>query len=114
QFAPAFVVVNTTGEVLNFSSRTGKYLEAAPGAPTHDVVAMARRGLRPELRGVLRTAVESGRAIARDRVPVQVDGGVQEIALTVEPLGSGEPEALFLVVFSDISLLQPRDENAVP
>ncbi len=114
QFAPAFVVVNAAGEVLNFSSRTGKYLEAAPGAPTRDVVAMARRGLRPELRGVLRTAVESGRAIVRDRISVQVNGGIQEIALTVEPLGPGEPEQLFLVVFSDISALQPRDENAVP
>jgi two-component system CheB/CheR fusion protein len=114
QFAPAFVVVNGAGEVLRFSSRTGTYLEAAPGAPTRDVVAMARRGLRPELRGVLRTAVESGRAIVRDRVRVLVDGGMQEIALTVEPLGSGEPEALFLVVFADISALQPRDENAAP
>lgn len=113
EFAPAFVVVNAAGGVLSFSSRTGKYLEAAPGAPTRDVVAMARRGLRPELRGVLRTAVESGRATVRDRVHVQVNGGTQEIALTVEPLGPGEPEPLFLVVFSDISPLQPRDESAV-
>jgi two-component system CheB/CheR fusion protein len=113
QFAPAYVVVNPAGEVLSFSSRTGKYLEAAPGVPTRDLVSMARRGLRPELRGVLSTAVESGRVIVRDRVLVQVNGGMQEISLTVEPLGSGEPEALFLVVFSDISPLQPRDENAV-
>ena len=44
RFAPAFVVVSGTGEVLHFSSRTGKYLEAAPGAPSRDVVSMARRG----------------------------------------------------------------------
>jgi two-component system CheB/CheR fusion protein len=114
RFAPAFVVVNANGEVLYFSSRTGKYLEAAPGAPSRDVVAMARRGLRPELRGVLRTAVDSRRAIMREHVEVEVDGGVQEIALTVEPIGPREPESLFLVVFSDVSPLQPRDESAVP
>jgi two-component system CheB/CheR fusion protein len=97
-FAPAFVVVNATGEVLHFSARTGKYLEAAPGAPSRDLVAMARRGLRPELRAVLRSAIDSGRTIARERVQVDVDGGTQAIALTVEPLGPSEPEQLFLVV----------------
>jgi two-component system, chemotaxis family, CheB/CheR fusion protein len=114
RFAPAFVVVNAAGEVLYFSNRTGRYLEAAPGAPTRDIVAMARRGLRPELRGLLRTTIESGRAIVRERVQVDADGGLQEIALTVEPLGRGEPETLFLVVFSDISPLLPRGETAVP
>ena len=114
RFAPAFVVVNATGEVLHFSSRTGKYLEAAPGAPSRDLVAMARRGLRPELRSLLRTAIEAGRPIVRERVQVEVNGGVQEIALTAEPLGPREPEQLFLVVFSDISPLQPRDEAVVP
>ena len=112
-FAPAFVVVNSIGEVLHFSSGTGKYLEAAPGAPTRDVVSLARRGLRPELRSILRTAVESDRAIVRERVQVDVDGGAQEIALTVEPMGPREPQPLFLVVFSDLGLLQPRNETTV-
>lgn len=113
-FAPAFVVVNTTGEVLHFSSRTGKYLEAAAGAPSRDVVSMARRGLRPELRAALRSAIETGRPILRERVQVDVDGGVQEISLTAEPLGPRGPESHFLVVFSDISQMQPRDDAAVP
>ena len=32
-FSPAHVVVNEHGEVLHYSTRTGKYLEPAAGAP---------------------------------------------------------------------------------
>ena len=33
RFVPAHVVVNREGEVVHYSTRTGKYLEAAAGAP---------------------------------------------------------------------------------
>jgi two-component system CheB/CheR fusion protein len=40
------VVVNREGDVIFFSARTGKYLEAAPGMPTRQILTMARKGLR--------------------------------------------------------------------
>ena len=113
-FAPAFVVANTEGEVLYFSARTGKYLEPAAGAPSRNLVSLARRGLRPELRATFRRATDTGHAITRERVQVEVDGGVQEIALTVEPFGEREADRLFLVVFSDVAAMQPRDETVPP
>lgn len=114
RFAPAFVVVNAEGAVRHFSSRTGKYLEAAQGAPSRDLVSMARRGLRPELRPVLRRALETGKSIIRESVQVDIEGGVQEIVLTVEPLDLSGPEVLYLVVFADVTGLHPRDDATPP
>jgi len=104
RFAPPFVVTNDEGEVLHFSSRTGRYLEPAPGMPSRDVVSMARRGLRLELRAALRQALETGQTIQRERVNVEMNGGSQQITLTIEPLTSNSSDRLFLVVFSDIGL----------
>ena len=44
QFAPAYVIVDESGQALYFSAGTGKYLQAAAGPPNRDIVAMARAG----------------------------------------------------------------------
>ena len=67
RFAPPFVVVNREGDVAYYSARTGKYLEAAAGAPTRQILTMARKGLRLDLRTALREAVETGGTATRER-----------------------------------------------
>lgn len=88
RFAPPHVVINHDGDVVYFSARTGKYLETPAGAPTRQLLTMARRGLRLDLRAALREAVETGRAAGRDGVAMEwEDGRVQIVDLMVEPLG---------------------------
>jgi two-component system, chemotaxis family, CheB/CheR fusion protein len=65
-FSPAYVIVSGSGEALFFSAGTGKYLQAAAGPPTRDVVAMARPGLRADSRTALHLAKQSGRQITRN------------------------------------------------
>jgi two-component system CheB/CheR fusion protein len=103
QFAPAHVVVTRDGEVVHFSTRTGKYLETPSGAPSRDVVAMARRGLRLELHSALAEAVETRRPVRRPGLSIEFDGRVQMVELAIEPLSDHNGEPLFLVVFSDIA-----------
>jgi len=98
--------------VLHFSSRTGKYLEPAAGTPSRDLLSMARRGLRLELRSALRAAIESGQTIERKRINVELDGGTQPITLTVEPLPARGSERLFMIVFSDNGPIAVRAEAA--
>jgi two-component system CheB/CheR fusion protein len=112
RYAPPFVVVNAEGTVLHFSSRTGKYLEPAPGLPSRDLVAMARRGLRIEMRAALREALTTGQAVERQRINVEQNGGSQAITLTVEPLPARDADQLFMVVFTEVGALHPRDEAA--
>ena len=110
EFAPPHVVVNDEGDIVYFSARTGKWLEASPGAPTHQLLAMARKGLRLELRGALREAMESRGAVTRPNLQVEVEeGGVEPISLIVEPLpDSIGDRRLFLVLFDE----QGRAANA--
>src|SRR6266513_2183316 len=102
QFAPAHVVVTRDGDIVHFSTRTGKYLENAPGVPTRNLVAMARRGLRLDLRTALGEAFEGRRTIRRNGVHVELDDRHQVVEIIVEPLPDNHQEPLFLVVFCDV------------
>lgn len=110
QFAPPHVVVNDEGDIVYFSSRTGKWLEASPGAPTRQLLTMARKGLRLELRGALREAIETRRAVKRRNLKVESgDGGSERISLIVEPLSDSIGDRrLFLVLFDE----QGRETSA--
>lgn len=103
RFSPAHVVVNREGDITYFSSRTGKYLELTAGAPTRQLLALARKGLRLELRSVLREAMETDRPATREGIVVETeDNRMQRVDLSVEPLTeqSGD-DRQFLVVFVD-------------
>jgi two-component system CheB/CheR fusion protein len=103
QFAPPHVVVTDEGDIVYFSSRTGKWLEASPGAPNRQLLPMARKGLRLELRGALREAIEMRRAVKRRNLKVESeDGGAELISLIVEPLSDAIGDRrLFLVLFDE-------------
>lgn len=110
-FAPSYVVVDDAGQTLYFSSGTGKYLQAAAGPPNRDIVGMARAGLRADLRAALHAAKTGGRRVVRDRIAVQINGGVQMISVTVEPIVEGK-ETVYGIVFTDRGPV--RHEDAAP
>ncbi len=111
-FAPAHVIVDEAGQALYFSPGTGKYLQAAPGPPNRDIVAMARPGLRADLRTALQSAKSSGRRVVRDHIAVQINGGVQLISLAVEPVTEGK-EIAYGVIFTDRGPVRTEDETTV-
>lgn len=119
RYGPANVVVNARGDIVHFSSRTGKYLEPIPGSPNHNLLAMARKGLRASLRSALHEAKKSGRIAVIDNVDVEVDAGVvQKVQVAVEPLEQGGEAPLWLVTFVDIGpiLLDqvgPKDDHSL-
>ena len=108
-FAPTFVIVDEIGQTLYFSSGTGKYLQPAAGPPNRDIVAMARTGLRADLRTALHRAKEAGRRVVRDRIHVQINGGIQTISIAVEPIVEGK-EIAYGIVFTDRGPISPQDE----
>jgi two-component system CheB/CheR fusion protein len=101
-FAPAHIVVGTEGDIVYYSSRTGKYLEPQMGSPSRQLLAMVRKGLRLDLRAALREAAETQKVIVRDRIDVELDDRVQQIRLTVQPMIEPDQEPLYLVVFADL------------
>jgi two-component system CheB/CheR fusion protein len=103
RFAPPHVVVTEDGDVIYFSARTGKYLEAPAGAPSRQLLTMARKDLRLDLRAALRDAVASRRTVTRPNVKLQTDDDhVELLSLTIEPLPDQDGgQVLFLVLFCE-------------
>ena len=56
----------TDGDIVYYSGRTGRYLEAPRGAPNRQLLDMVRRELRLDLRAALRQ-VDGDRRPARAR-----------------------------------------------
>jgi two-component system CheB/CheR fusion protein len=110
-FAPTYVIVDEIGQTLYFSSGTGKYLQPAAGPPDRDIVAMARHGLRADLRAALHRAKETGQRVVRDRIAMQVNGGVQMVCLAVQPVNEGK-ETAYGIVFIDRGPITAEDEIA--
>ncbi len=99
-YAPAAVLINSMHECLYSMGPTDRYLRVAPGLPTHDLLAMARQGMRTKLRSAIQQA-------SQRRARVIVAGGrtnhgapPRSFSITVEPV-LNEGEELFLVCFVD-------------
>jgi PAS domain S-box-containing protein len=102
QYAPAGVLVSESLEILQFRGRTSPYLEPAPGAPSRNLLKMAREGLFVELESALAEARKENAAAERWGVPVQGDGPVRGVNLKVIPVNlPGMGECCFLVLFEE-------------
>lgn len=102
--APPHVVVNREGDIVHYSARTGRYLEPPAGQPSRQLLSMARKDLRLDLRALLRDATEQNARVRRNGVIVEADDGHSyTVDLTVEPLAAREGGPLYLVLFSNES-----------
>ena len=99
RFSPAAVLVNSRNEALYFCGPTDDFLVHPRGAPSQDLLAMVREGLRSRVRAALREAASSV-------MPVNVDGARMRRGSTFAPvqiqvMPHHDPVAgsTFLVVF---------------
>ena len=110
RFSPPHVVIDRDGDVIYYSARTGRYLEAAVGAPTRQILALIRRELRLDLRQTFQRAVETGRCASCRGLKVELDDGREQLlTLTVDPIEEAGGEPLFLVLFQ---VAAPEREQA--
>ena len=102
-YAPACVVVNESGDIVYFSPRTGRYLEPPAGTPVVNVVDMARKGLRLDVRTALHKAVTSRVQVVHENVAFELDGETGRVNVIVRPLPElGEDPGLYMVVFQEV------------
>jgi two-component system CheB/CheR fusion protein len=103
-YAPAAALVNRNYEILYFNGPTHRYLRQPGGAPTLDLTALAREGLRPRIRAAVREARRLGRKVILRAPGVQRNGGAVTVRIGVRPVrGAGGGEELLLVTFEDES-----------
>ncbi|WP_428485504.1 CheR family methyltransferase [Rhodopila sp.] len=113
RFASAFVVVDGQGEVMHYSSHTGKFLEPALGVPTTNLFDMARPMWGADLRQALRRCVETGRQVEQERSFRTSNAGPTEtVKLVVEPLPVRDPNPLYMIVFVELEQAAATDQPA--
>jgi two-component system CheB/CheR fusion protein len=103
RFSPPAVLVNSKGDILYISGRTGKYLEPASGKTNWNVFAMAREGLRLDLGSAFQKALRKKEAITVKGLKVGTNGGTQTVDITVQEIET--PEALrgmVMIIFTDV------------
>jgi two-component system, chemotaxis family, CheB/CheR fusion protein len=100
RFSPVGVVINNDLEILHFRGQTSLYLEPAPGRASHNLLKMAKDGLKLELRTVIHQAKQRKSVARKDGVQIQVGDLMRQVSLEVIPLDThGTQEQYFLVLF---------------
>ena len=105
-YAPAAVVVNSAGDIVYISGRTGKYLEPAAGKANWNFYAMAREGLRAPLAAALKLAATQPGAVQMPHLQTQISDASQIVDVTVQAIR--EPAALkdmLMIVFRDVAVI---------
>lgn len=115
EFAPKSVIIEEDGKILCTSADMHKYLTVGTGSFQNNIIKMARDGLRVGLRAALQQAKTLRRRVVHDDLSVQVDGKLQPVMLTIQPMPRvGEEKELFIVVFHDCGLPLSRDDSVPP
>ena len=105
-YAPATVLVNSNGDILYISGRTGDFLEPAAGKANWNIFAMIREGLGYSLHNAFQRAVREIETITVKNAVVKNNGETKTVNITVQPLE--EPVTLrkmVLIVFTEVTVL---------
>jgi two-component system, chemotaxis family, CheB/CheR fusion protein len=114
RYAPAGIVINSDLEIVHFRGQTSPYLEAAPGRASHNLLRMAKEGLKLELRTAIHQAKQQELPVKK--VGLQIHEGTQNrvVSLEVIPIQArGPDERYFLVLFADVAPLKTPDVTQV-
>ena len=100
RFAPVGVVIDNELEIVHFRGQTSLYLEPAPGRASHNLLKMAKDGLKLELRTAIYQAKQQNLAVSKDDLQITDGALVRRINFEVIPLKArGMEERYFLVLF---------------
>ncbi len=103
ELAPVAVLINRRREVLYFVGQTNGYLDMPNGAPTQDILVLAREVLRSRLQSAIHAAGHGAGVVHLEGAHVLRDGHYVPVKITVKaaPATGGLAE-LMLVMFQDV------------
>ncbi|TXD85578.1 PAS domain S-box protein [Subsaximicrobium wynnwilliamsii] len=97
-YTPASVVVDESMDIVLFRGNTGDYLGQKGGAPSHNLMKMAKGGLAFELRNILHKVKKSNASEKKEEIPFHINDNRQLIAIEAVPLPNME-ESHYLILF---------------
>ncbi|RJQ55033.1 MAG: PAS domain-containing protein [Nitrospiraceae bacterium] len=90
-YVPACVVINKIRDIIYFKGDIGKYLELPSGRADFNILKMARKDLRHEVRTMIYQAVKEQKRIVHKGVRIMANKGYEDINIIVEPVSETEP-----------------------
>ncbi|MEG3844924.1 chemotaxis protein CheB, partial [Microcoleus sp. herbarium14] len=106
KYAPVGVVININSEILQFRGQTSAYLEPAPGRASLNLLKMAKKGLRVELRTAIQQAKKQQLPIECTGVQITEGDRQRQVRINVIPFQAGSvAKDYFLVLFQDEPLI---------
>lgn len=113
RFLPPAVMVNSDGDIVYISGRTGRYLEPAAGKANWNIHAMAREGLRNELMIGLSRALRNGETVVQRGLRVEGDGSTAFVDLHIHPIDAPQDVCgMAMVVFDEVEQPAPPPDDA--
>jgi two-component system CheB/CheR fusion protein len=102
-FAPPSVLVNEKFDVLYSYGSVDHYLAISTGEASHNLLHIAREGLRHKIGPALSQALKEGVPVTSENVHVRNDNGiVRTIDLVIKPIVKpGETQRMMMVVFKE-------------
>jgi two-component system CheB/CheR fusion protein len=114
RYAPTGVVIDDNLQIVQFRGETGNYLRLAPGAPTTDLLLLARGGLLGDLRTTIERARRGNAPVRKEGVRVKAEDRVRDIDLSVIPITDQASGARHFVVLFEEVPAAGGTEAAVP
>jgi two-component system CheB/CheR fusion protein len=106
RFAPASVLVNTAGDIINITGHTGKYLEPVAGKANWNIFVMVRNEIRVELPVAFRKAIQTFDPVIMRNIKVENSGVTQFVDISIQRIeGPDSIRGLVMIVFTDVPAL---------
>lgn len=99
-YAPAALLINHKHEVLHSIGPIDRYLQVAPGQPTHDLFAMTRQSVTSKIRPAIQQAIRENTRIVVAGGRVDKQGDDVRFRIDIQPVVS-DSEDLLLICFVD-------------
>jgi two-component system CheB/CheR fusion protein len=101
EYSPAGVLVNTEGDIVYLTRRSGKYLE--PIAGKANILSMLREGLNPEFPVAFRRAAASSKKVILKNIKIDSDNDTRHVDVIFQKLEKpAELKEMILIVFMDV------------
>lgn len=109
RLAIAGVVVNDAMEILQFRGKTSDFLELAPGAPSFQLLKMAKETVAVDLRAAIHAARKQDQPVRRQTLGLRAERG-PTVQIEVIPFRGPSNRRYFLILFENV----PAPETAEP
>ncbi|WP_283179553.1 hypothetical protein [Gemmobacter sp. 24YEA27] len=112
-FAPAYVVIDTQFEVLQFSGPIAQFLEPPAGAAPLSLIRLVHPDLRGALEAALYRATSQTKRVALSRQLIRPDEQASYVNIVIEPLSLDHVTTL-VVIFRNVGPVGMRADTPYP